>query len=358
MKKRTEQILLLRLAAQRGIKDSGQMVDVVRYKIRQLAVFAVVPDLLHRVQLRCIGRQPLNLNTAKPFLQSFGTATMNHPAINHKDYTFREMHKQPGNKIFEIIGTNIGILYRKIQAQILSFRRDADSRYCRQPVTPVPTVMNRCLSLWCPCPPDGRLQHKAAFIDKYDGFTRPAGFFLYEANRPYARWQWYFHHALWLFSRVFGNSSPCLSKYARRLSCHRRYRSAFQSLRRLVAGSIVQCDSRSCGHLSTAVFLTSACAFDLAPAVVPADCGPQRMLRLVFHRLAAIGLWLRVLRQRVLPSHLRDGLVGAKQWLFAAYVPVGQLFLWVAYPYYRQKTVHLFNFSKSNKNHPYKRSCS
>jgi len=73
------------------------------------------------------------------------------------------------------------------------------------------------------------------------------------------------------------------------------------------------------------------------------------MLRLVSHRLFAIGLSLRELRQRVLQSHLLDGLFGAKQLLFAAYVPIGQLFLWVSCPYYRHNTARLFNFSKSNK---------
>jgi len=43
-------------------------------------------------------------------------------------------------------------------------------------------------------------------------------------------------------------------------------------------------------------------AFDLAPALVLEDYVPQRKLRLVFHRLAAIGLWLRVLRHRLCSS--------------------------------------------------------
>jgi len=42
-------------------------------------------------------------------------------------------------------------------------------------------------------------------------------------------------------------------------------------------------------------------AFDLAPALVLEDYVPQRKLRLVFHRLAAIGLWLRVLRHGISP---------------------------------------------------------
>jgi len=75
---------------------------------------------------------------------------------------------------------------------------------------------------------------------------------------------------------------------------------------------------------------------------------PEKMLRLVFHRLAAIGLWLRALRRRVFQFHLLDGLFGAKQWLFSAYFPIAGLFLWVSYPYYRHNTIRLFKFSKSN----------
>jgi len=329
MKKRTEQILLFRLMTQRTIKHICQVFNVIRYKIRQLAVSAVVPDLLNRIQLRSIGRQPFNINTVKASLQSFSTTAMYHPTIYNKDYTLRKVYEQFSNKIFKVISTNIGILYRKIQSQLPPFRRNANSRYYRQSVAHLPAIMNRCLALWCPCASYSRLQHKAAFIDKYNGFSRPAGFFLYAANHFYARWQWHFYHVLWPFSRVFGNSSPYLSKYARHLNSHKQYRSVFLLLRRLFAMSKVRCDNRSCEHLSKAAFPASACAFDLAPALVLEDYVPQRKLRLVFHRLAAIGLW-------------------PKQWHFAAYVPVGQLFLWVSYPYYRHKTVRLFNFSKSN----------
>lgn len=349
MKKRTEQILLLRLMPQRSIKLTCQVFNIIRYKIRQLAVLAVIPDLLNRIQLRSIVWQPFNINTAKSSLQSFNAAAADHPAVNHKDYTFVKMHKQFSNKIFKLISTNIGILNIKIQTEPTFSRRDTYRRYYRQSVTSVPAIMKRCLTSGGPCSPDSRLQHKAAFIDKYDGFSRPSGFFLYEANPSCARQRWSAHHALGPVFRVFGNSSPCLSEYARRLKERMQCRSIFRLLRQPVAESKAQCSNHFCGRLSKAVFPASSFAFGSAPVVVPADCVQQKTFRLVFRRLLAIGLWLRALRQRVLQSHSLDGLSAAKQWLFAACFPIAGLFLWVSYPYYRHNTVRLFNFSKSNR---------
>jgi len=341
---------LFALTAQRGIQCISQMCNVIRYKIRQLAVFAVVPDLLNRIQLRCIGWQPFHVDTfSKPFSKPANAAAMNHPTVDDKDDALGKMQKQFSNKVLKIVGTNIGVLHSKIQSKPTFSRRHTDRRYGRQSIASVPAIMNRCMSLRSPCSPDGRLQHKAAFIGKYDGFSGPAGFFLCAANRSCARERWPVRHALWLSFRASGNSSPWLSKYARRWMRHRRDRSSFRLLRPPVAESKVQWDSRSFEPLSKVAFPTSAYPCGLIPVGVRGDCVPERMLRLVFRRLAATALWLQALHRRVWPSHLRDTLLGAKQWLVAAYVPIVQGFQWVSYPYYRHKTVRLVNFSKSNR---------
>ncbi len=101
--------------------------------------------------------------------------------------------------------------------------------------------------------------------------------------------------------------------------------------------------------LSATAFSVDRSVFQTDSRPVPADCGPRKTPRLAVHRPDAIGLWLRALRQRAERSRLRDVPAGAKQSPCIAYPIIGQGFLWVSYPYYRQEYARLFNFSRINR---------
>jgi hypothetical protein len=75
--------------------------------------------------------------------------------------------------------------------------------------------MNGSLSLPSPGSPNSWLKHKAAFIQQNDGFTALSGFFLYGANRSFAKWLFAVRLVRGLYVRVFDNCSPSASRFAR-----------------------------------------------------------------------------------------------------------------------------------------------
>ena len=174
--------------------------------IGQVRILAAVPDLLDRIKIRCIRRQPFHINAAESSLQSFVAATMYHPAIHNQDKPSRKMRQQFRHKRLKIISDNIVVTNSKIQSQTLESRRNRNGRDSRQSVPAVPAIMNGSLSLPRPGSPNSRLEHKAAFIQQNDGFTPFSGFFLYEANRSFAKWLSPVRLVRELCVRAFGNS--------------------------------------------------------------------------------------------------------------------------------------------------------
>jgi hypothetical protein len=189
--------------------------NIFRDVIGQVRIFAAVPNLLDRINIRCIRRQPFHINAAESPLQSFSTATMYHPAIHNQDKPSRKMRHQLCHKCLKIISNNVVVTNSEIQFQMPVFRRNSNGRNSRQSVTAVPTVMDGSLSLPSPSSPNGRLKHKAAFIQQNNGFTAFLGFFLYGANRSFAKWLFAVRLVRELCVRAFGNCSPSASEFAR-----------------------------------------------------------------------------------------------------------------------------------------------
>jgi len=183
--------------------------------IGQVRILAAVPNLLDRIKIRRIRRQPFHINAAESPLQSFSTAAMYHPAIHNQDNPSRKMRQQFCHKNLKIIGDNVMVTNSKIQSQMSESRRNRNGRNSRQSVAAVPTVMNGSLSLPSPGSPNGWLKHKAAFIQQNGGFTAFSGFFLYGANRSFAKWLFAVRLVRELCVRAFGNCSPSASGFAR-----------------------------------------------------------------------------------------------------------------------------------------------
>ncbi len=183
--------------------------------IGQVRIFAAVPNLLDRIKIRCIRRQPFHINAAESSLQSFGAAAMYHPAIHNQDKPSRKMRQQFCHKALKIISDNVVVTNSEIQSQMPAFRRNRNGRNSRQSVAAVPTVMNGSLSFPSPGSPNSRLKHKAAFIQQNNGFTAFSAFFLYRANRSFAKWLSPVRLVRELCVRAFGNCSPSAPGFAR-----------------------------------------------------------------------------------------------------------------------------------------------
>ncbi len=183
--------------------------------ISQVRILAAVPDLLDRIKIRCIRRQPFHINAAKSPLQSFSTAAMYHPAIHNQDKPSRKMRQQFCHKRLKIISDNVVVTNSEIQPKMPAFWRNRNGRNSRQSVTAVPAIMDGSLSLPSPGASNSWLKHKAAFIQQNDGFTAFSGFFLYGANRSFAKWLFALRLVRGLCVRAFGNCSPSASRFAR-----------------------------------------------------------------------------------------------------------------------------------------------
>ncbi len=199
------------LITQRTFNGISQVINVFRYKIRQLPILAMVPYLFNWIQLWCIRRQPFHINSATEALAKLSdTRAMYHPTVNNQNNALGKVHKKLCNKCYKIISTNIAILNVNVQSRIMAFRRNFDCRNNRNSVPAVPAVMDRCLTFWSPGPAYRWLKHKAAFINQYDGFIRSVGFFLYAASLSFAKLQWLVHRVLWHVFQASDSSSPYL----------------------------------------------------------------------------------------------------------------------------------------------------
>ena len=260
------------LISKRGVNTIRQMIYIIRYEVGQLAILAVVPNLLDRIQLRSVCWQPFHVNSsAKSPSKPSDARPMNHPAIDHQYDSLWKVEQQLYNKILKIIRANIGILHRKIQFQPVPFWRNTDGRNDRHSVATIPTVINGSLTPRRPGPPDRRLQHKAAFIEKYDSSAASSGFFLYAANLAFAKLRRHLHHALWHVFRVFDSSTPYLAECARYWRGHRKNQNGFRLPLRLSSGSTVQWNNHFDEHLLTTASPAGSSTPWINMAAAPAD---------------------------------------------------------------------------------------
>jgi len=214
---RTQQRLLRSAFSQRLANSFGQMLDVTWNKVGQIGILGPVPHLLIRVKFRCVWGKPFDDNSLfKSLCQSPSRTAVNHPAIPDQNNAFGKMPQQGSNKRLGFIGGNVMIKQLEIKSHVSAYRRSGNSRDNREPVPAIPTVLNRGLATRCPCASDNRLEHKAAFIQQNNGFTAFSGFFLYVANRSFAKWLSPVRLVRGLCVRAFGNSSPSVPTHARR----------------------------------------------------------------------------------------------------------------------------------------------
>ena len=135
----------------------------------------------------------------------------------------------------------------------MPFRRAAQCRDDRQAVPAIPTGQDRCLTFRSQPPTHQRLEHKPAFIQETDGFTRPAGFFLYAARYSDAIRQWPVHPAGVPAFQASGSSRLDVIGYTRRSIIDTPHRNASGLSELPSLASTSRCCSRWPWHLSRAI---------------------------------------------------------------------------------------------------------
>ncbi len=253
--------------------------------IGQVRILATVPDMLDRIKVRCIRRQPFHINPAESSLQSFSAATMYHPTIHNQNKPSRKMRQQFCHKGLKIISDDIVVTNSEIQSQIPAFRRNCNGRNSRQSVAAAPAIMNGSLSLPSPGSPNSWLKHKAALIQQHDGFTVFSSFFLYGANRSFAKWLSPVRLVRGLCVRAFGNCSPSASRFARLVKDGNKLETFCESQMQYVSMST----SSFCNRKLSGLCLANDPTFDVAcPKVSVAD---------------RVSVWVRGLWHRLFCEH-------------------------------------------------------
>jgi len=133
--KGTQQILLRATMPQRLPNRPPQVNHIVRDKISQIGIFGLVPDTLHRIEFRRVGRQPFQLQpTPKASGQPPPSGTVDRPTIPDQNEATGKLSQQFANEGLDIIGANISLPEVKVQPQTSTLRRDANRRDTGKPV--------------------------------------------------------------------------------------------------------------------------------------------------------------------------------------------------------------------------------
>jgi hypothetical protein len=328
-----------------GLRQSPR---VLRDVICQIDVFRAVPHLLIGIEFGGISRQPFDMQSSRESLNQFNAGTAVHrPSVPHQNDTSGKMLKQTGHEHLGIDGADVVVEYLKVKSQPSGYCRDSNRRYGREPLASVPGVLNRSSTLWRPGSSDCWLQHKAAFVGKNDGFSRPSGVFLYRARRSFAKSLSHVHRVRGLDVLVSDSSNPSVQERARR----RKGR----NLRRKFVVSIPQSEAESINRWQTHV--GSVPATKVFPAASTAERSVSVLGRGGFWPLTPLGRPdgellpidrpLRVLRRVVLPPRIVKTSVPAALWLLADAAPHPCVKVLSPYRMLSAKTCCISNLFKS-----------
>ena len=332
MKKRTQQVFLATLATKRITHCLSQCVNILRNEVGQVHIFAVIPNLLDRVEVRGISWQPFEIQLAEPQSEFLCRRTVNHPTVDNQDEPFGKMGPHLRHKLLKVIGVHIRILYRKIKSKLVPPWRNTYCRNSRQPVATIPAIVDWSPTFGRPGAPNRWLKHEAAFVRQYDCLAASMSFFLSLASPSFARGQLPFHRVLLLGVQAFGNSIPCPSEYARHWTIRSGWQSVFRLLRPLCAKSIVQWHTRYGEHPLTEAFPADLSAYLTNCYVGQEGCELQRSIRRACHRMSANPIRLMGLPQPAVRSLGHPAPVPAMKRLYAAVAPTVLVFLWASYP--------------------------
>lgn len=186
-----------------------QILDVLRNDVRQRAAFGLIPNVLDRIEVRCIGREPFDLEPRPAiFKESSCSRAMSGQAIPHQNDGTAQMPVDIADKLNEICGPRIVIQKFVVQSQSQRPWRACDGGERRNPVTSIPGTLNGRVACRCPHSPPRWLQQKPAFIDKNQTSLTFEALFLVAAKCRDASGQYPPSCVLGLAARASADSSP------------------------------------------------------------------------------------------------------------------------------------------------------
>jgi hypothetical protein len=95
-----------------------QVMDIIGNEVGQIAILGVVPHHFHRVQVRGIGRQPLDLEPIRmSFLQQADALAMRVQPVQHDDELAPQLPVQQDQEGDHLLKADVGLKDSKVQAQ-------------------------------------------------------------------------------------------------------------------------------------------------------------------------------------------------------------------------------------------------
>ena len=224
--------LLVFFANQRPMNGDVQVQQVVRDEVGQITIFGVVPNVFDWVEIRGIGRQPLEV---EPIRMNVGDltsgATMHIPAIPDQNGPPAQMTSKVPQKVDHVRRANVLFVNGKEEPQATPVGRDRHGTDDRESIVSVPCVREGRLSPRRPGSPQQRLQHEATFIDEHEWTIADARLFLSEANLAFAIDRPLARHAPVPSARASADSIPSRAEPSTRATRGRSRQSAAGSLR-------------------------------------------------------------------------------------------------------------------------------
>jgi hypothetical protein len=170
--------------------------DIVGDIVGQVSVLGLRPDVLHRIEVGSIGRQPLHAEPRRVrFLQLPRRCPMHGPAITDKDESASHVTMDVAKELNHVFG--VRIVVQELAVKIEPCRPRCPNQRCqrRDPIMLGPRVLNRRMASASPDTSTKRLQHVPAFVEKNQASIAFGPLFLSAARSGGATARWPLRHA-------------------------------------------------------------------------------------------------------------------------------------------------------------------
>jgi hypothetical protein len=145
-----------------------QVIQIRRNKVGQITILRMIPALLDWIEF---GRVSWQLFELKPFrmvlLEVSGDRTMHIPSVPNKNCLPTDVPVHFGEKPGQVLRLGIVRKELEIERQSAEGWGESDCPDRRDPIMPVPGLLNRRVAGQGPGATPDRLEHETRFIEKY-----------------------------------------------------------------------------------------------------------------------------------------------------------------------------------------------
>ena len=155
-----------------------QFVDVRRRRVGE-CVLGLSPNMLVRIELRCVGRKVVQMKAPTAMkIHSHGFVSMDFGAVPQEHDLTLEMSQQQTEKLDDPLPVDVVPVAAEVHTDPLAGRGDRDRRDDRDAIVPVAMTKEWRPSDGRPGLPDVRGEHEAAFVEEDQMCAELMGVFL------------------------------------------------------------------------------------------------------------------------------------------------------------------------------------